>query len=386
MKSFAHARVHSSIVGSMALVALAVASIARADCPPTNTCYGNNALLNTTGSQNTGFGDSALLSNTTGNANTAIGYSALNFNTTGLYNTASGQLALYSNATGNDNTASGMQALYSNTTGSDNTAHGFQALFSNTTGTSNTASGINALYLNSTGKSNDASGYWALANNSTGSYNTASGAGALQSSSTGTRNVALGFQAGFALTTGSNNIMIGAQTKGKAADDGVIRIGRSDMQKKSFMAGVRGIQTDSSDAVEVFIDKNGQFGTIQSSARYKEDVQPLGDRSERLYALRPVSFKYKAADEDGSQPTQFGLIAEEVAGAFPELVVPGEDGKPETVKYHVLATLLLNELKKHHQVSQDQAAELTDLKLQVAAMAKVIERIDHAQSAAPQPR
>ena len=60
----------------------------------------------------------------------------------------------------------------------------------------------------------------------------------------------------------------------------------------------------------------------------------MGSVSERLLALRPVTFRYKTADEDGSKPVQFGLIAEEVAEAFPELVVYDEEGKPETVSYH----------------------------------------------------
>ncbi len=48
-----------------------------------------------------------------------------------------------------------------------------------------------------------------------------------------------------------------------------------------------------------------------------------------------MTFQYKEADEDGSKPVQFGLIAEEVAEAFPELVVYDEEGKPETVSYHL---------------------------------------------------
>ncbi len=47
----------------------------------------------------------------------------------------------------------------------------------------------------------------------------------------------------------------------------------------------------------------------------------MGDVSDRLLALRPVTFRYKEADDEGSKPIQFGLIAEEVAESFPELVV-----------------------------------------------------------------
>jgi hypothetical protein len=61
----------------------------------------------------------------------------------------------------------------------------------------------------------------------------------------------------------------------------------------------------------------------------------MGTASERLLALRPVMFQYKQANDDGSKPIQFGLIAEDVAEAFPELVVYNEKGKPETVAYHL---------------------------------------------------
>src|SRR6185436_7830886 len=92
-------------------------------------------------------------------------------------------------------------------------------------------------------------------------------------------------------------------------------------QKKTFIAGIRGVTTGASNATAVFIDGNGQLGIIKSSREVKEDIEPMGNVSERLYALRPVTFRYKEAHDDGSKPIEFGLIAEEVAEAFPELVV-----------------------------------------------------------------
>ena len=74
----------------------------------------------------------------------------------------------------------------------------------------------------------------------------------------------------------------------------------------------------------------------------------MGEVSERLLALRPVTFRYKEGSADGGKPIQFGLIAEEVAEVFPELAVYNQEGEPETIKYHLLAPLLLNELQKLH--------------------------------------
>ena len=119
--------------------------------------------------------------------------------------------------------------------------------------------------------------------------------------------------------------------------------------------------TGSTAAAAVFIDPNGQLGTIKSSRDVKEEILPMGNVSDRLLALRPVTFRYKQADDDGSKPIQFGLIAEEVAESFPELVVYDANGKPETVSYHLLATLLLNEF-------QEQAVRITALEAQSAEL------------------
>ena len=152
------------------------------------------------------------------------------------------------------------------------------------------------------------------------------------------------------ITTGSDNIILGAANQGVAAENGVIRIGNKTYQKKAFIAGIRGVTTGSATASTVFVDVNGQLGTIKSSRRYKEDIQSMDNVSEKLFGLRPVTFRYTQPFDDGSKPVQYGLIAEEVAEVMPELVVYGEDGKPETVSYHLLATLLLNEVQKDHRV------------------------------------
>ena len=102
------------------------------------------------------------------------------------------------------------------------------------------------------------------------------------------------------------------------------------------------------DAVTVVIDSAGQLGTVSSSRRYKEDIQDMADGSSGLLQLRPVTFRYTKEYQDGSQPLQYGLIAEEVAEVYPDLVVRNEDGQVETVQYRKLITMLLNELQKQY--------------------------------------
>ena len=84
----------------------------------------------------------------------------------------------------------------------------------------------------------------------------------------------------------------------------------------------------------------------------------MDSASERLLKLRPVTFRYKQENAVGEKPIQYGLIAEEVAEVFPELVVYNKDGQPETVAYHLLSAILLNELQKDHQRLAEQQAQL----------------------------
>ena len=348
--------------------------------PPATTGTGDTAIgdgalqANTTGLSNTAVGASALMSNTTGAGNTATGYQALFANTTGGSNTASGYRALYFNTTGTNNTASGDGALYHNTTGGGNTAIGENAMISNTTGGANTASGLQALSSNTTGVDNTASGVYALGNNTSGNDNTASGEYALLGNTTGDGNIAIGYDAGVNVTNTSNNIEIG--NLGSATDSGVIRIGTEGTQGSAFIAGIWGATTQSSGAVPVLVDSNGNLGVMSSSRRYKEDIQDMAEASSGLLRLRPVTFHYKKPYSDGSQPVQYGLIAEEVAEVYPDLVAHSADGQIETVKYQVLDSMLLNELQKQSATIAAQKEQIEDQQQQIRSLAERLTKLE----------
>jgi hypothetical protein len=344
-----------------------------------NTGVGYDALNpGTAGSDNTAIGAAALFSNTTGSANTATGNQALYSNSTASGNTATGNQALYFNTGGLGNTAMGDAALYFNT-GSSNTATGYQALNHNTTNCCNTASGYQALYTNTTGTGNTASGASALYSN-TNNDNTATGYQALYSNSTGSSNIAIGYQAGYNVT-GSNNIDVGNQ--GNGADSGTIRIGTANSQTSAFIAGIWGATTQSSGAVPVMIDSNGNLGTVSSSRRYKEDIQDMSDASSGLLHLRPVTFRYKKPFSDGSQPIQYGLIAEEVAEVYPDLVARSADGQIETVKYQVLGPMLLNELQKQNTTISAQKEQIRAQEQLIHALEERLARVEAAVQQIP---
>ena len=114
------------------------------------------------------------------------------------------------------------------------------------------------------------------------------------------------------------------------------------------------------------ITSTGQLGVLFSSARYKQDIQPMGEQSAKVQQLRPVTFHYK---EEPTGPLQYGLIAEEVAKVYPELVTRDADGRIEGVRYEELTPLLLNEI-------QQQQQEMATLRAQQAALAARLERIE----------
>jgi hypothetical protein len=275
--------------------------------------------------------------------NVANGGNALFSNTTGFINVASGTDALHSNTTGNWNVANGGNALYSNTTGYTNVANGTGALQANTTGNYNVANGGNALYSNTTGSSNVSNGTNALRSNTTGNNNIAVGYSALAGNKTGTNNIAIGNQAGNNVIGGSNNIYLGS---GATLDENAtLRLGG--VQTSAYIAGVYAKSTSNAAAsVPVYIDNTGKLGTLPSAQRYKDDIRDMNDASRRLLELRPVTYHYKQATADGSKPLEYGLIAEEVAKVYPDLVVRGKDGQIETVQYHKLTPMLLNEVQR----------------------------------------
>jgi len=329
--------------------------------PGFNTAEGDGALQSlTSGASNTAVGFDALFSNTAGSNNTATGIGALGSNTSGSDNTANGFGALLLNTIGTNNTAFGFQALFVNSTGFENAATGSRALFANTTGFHNTADGFFALSRNTTGNHNTANGDEALGSNTTGNFNTTDGAHSLESNIIGSGNTALGFGAGDNVTTANNVICIGAGISG------------AKVSNSCYIGSVFG-QTASGGAA-VFINSSGKLGTITSSRKFKEEIRPMAQASEVLFALKPVIFRYKKEIEPEKIP-QFGLVAEDVEAVNPDLVVRDKDGKVNTVRYEAINAMLLNEFLKEHRTVQELKQEMAALTATVKEQTVQIQRI-----------
>jgi hypothetical protein len=81
--------------------------------------------------------------------------------------------------------------------------------------------------------------------------------------------------------------------------------------------------------------------TESSSLKLKENVETSEGNLEKVVNLRPVTY-----NKIGSQTTELGLIAEEVAEVYPEFVQYDENGEPIGVNYSRLTAALIGAVKQ----------------------------------------
>ena len=354
MNPFIQLKTTAPLLMTLTLFCLGLLPQAQAVVPPPDGGYPNFT---------TAEGQNALLSLTTGVGNTAVGWSSLSSNAEGNFNTATGAGALLFN-TADENTAVGAAALLFNTTGFGNIAVGSSALLNNTTGRLNTAIGQRALNENTEGFGNTAIGDRVFRSNTTGNENTALGRVALSNNTSGDNNVALGVNAGSNVTTASNVICIGAEVEGANVSNHCF-IG-------NIYSNIQPIVGTNPDSVTITMSGRLGRGNV-SSRRYKHDIKPMERASDALYALRPVSFRYHK-EYDSTQKIAFGLIAEEVAEVYPDLVGRNPQGQPESVRYEQINAMLLNEFLKEHRKNEQQGRDIQEQEATIARLNATVAR------------
>jgi hypothetical protein len=261
------------------------------------------------------------LNNTTGRNNSAFGEEALRFNTTGSYNTAYGSYALYSNTTASDNTAVGYQAGYL-LTGERSVFVGRQAGQAMTTGSFNTIVG-------------DQAGY----NATTGTFNTFIGQGSGEAITTGSKNSILGKYNGnsggldirtadnyIVLSDGDGNPRAFINNSGQVFFDtvtatatagGTCILGPSSTGGPRIVTG-HATGTAGGNAYAQYmlagteigsVTQNGTTGVlynITSDYRLKNEQQPLTGAKEFIMALQPKKWQWWDGSGEG-----VGFIAHE---------------------------------------------------------------------------
>jgi len=372
------------------------------DCGNSNTFVGSQAGANNTGLQNTFAGYQAGYNNT---------YGGVGANVNAGGNSFYGTLAGFNNVGGFSDTFIGWQAGMSNVSAAGNTFVGNNAganmagvindgccntFVGNGAGlgtasyqaATNTCVGHGSCTsLGSGGNGNVAMGYYAGGATTTGVQNAFFGNTAGNANTTGNYNTYLGWSSGTSVAgSGSSNILIGSM--GATGDNNTIRIGTDGtgpaQQVNAYMAGILNTTTiptgtnypvciayDGSTGDKLFTVSTGCSSS--SSRRFKDNILDMGDSSSRLLQLRPVTFFYKPQYDDGSHVLQYGLIAEEVAQLYPEMVGYDKDGQPSSVRYQALAPMLLNELQKQNSQIAAQKEQIQAQEQQFGAKVRSLE-------------
>jgi hypothetical protein len=293
------------------------------------TCYIGGIAQSTPSSPSGGFlpvsvdGNTGLLTsgyNTVSSNNTILGNSSYNPTATGTFNTICGAQSGGSMTADASTCIFGAGSATFLSGGSSNCIIGTQSALSMTTDMDCIIIGTNAaLSLSGT------------------QQNIIIGNGAANSLTSGVQNLIFGYAAGGSYTgSESGNLLI--NSAGILGESLAIHIGdlTTSPAATCFIGGIHGVTVT---GTAVLCSTSGQLGTIASSRKYKENIVDIHDS---ILNLRPVKFNY-ISDKD--KAPVYGLIAEEVAESFPDLVFY-KNGEIDSVKYHEMPALLLAEIKK----------------------------------------
>lgn len=229
----------------------------------------------------------------------------------------------------------------------NNTGVGWQVGF-NLSGTGSPTGNLNCLF-----------GYQSGISLSTGFNNCAFGPGTLNNSSTGltgSYNIMIGTEAGAAFASSeSSNIYL--NNIGTLSDSNTLRIGAgtgsgNQQLAAAFISGIQGVVVAGATGVVIGTGAGptaDQLGTSSSSSRFKKVIVDMGNASEVLHKLRPVSFKWDPDSNKGLKNapsiTQYGLIAEEAAQYIPHAITCDKEGRPFNINYPDLIGMLINEIQ-----------------------------------------
>jgi hypothetical protein len=274
--------------------------------------------------------------------------------------TMNGQWSYNSNTSGAQTSTCTASGSYSTAMGKSTTASGYGSV---AMGEQNTASGSRAFAM----------GYWnnlASGENSVAmGYNTtASGSSSVAMGRNTTASANYSTAIGYKTTaSGNNSFAIGEETT--ASDYGSLSIGlynsvnssvttggsatAFDTDNAAFVVG-NGYVDDSdfmnpftvnSDAFVVYFNGNATLAgdlTINSDARLKDNIQPLGSTLDKLHQIEGKTYTFL---KDEEHTPKIGVLAQEVQAVFPELVTEGADGIL-SVNYQGLVPVLINAINE----------------------------------------
>ena len=287
---------------------------------------------------------------------TMNGQWSYNSNNTGVQVSGSIASGTASTAMGESTTAS---AIYSTSMGEFTTASGGPSTAmgagTNATGITSTAMGDGATasgdYSTAMGEFTTASGDYSTAmgllTNASGDYSTAMG------SVTNASDYA-------SLSIGRYNSVNSTVTAGGSATS-------FDTDNAALVIGNGTGSSTKSDAFVVYFNGNATLSgdlTINSDARLKDNIQPLGSTLNKLHQIEGKTYSFK---KDEEHTPKIGVLAQEVQAVFPELVTEGGDGIL-SVNYQGLVPVLINAINEQDAKMSEQDAKMSEQDAKIAAL------------------
>jgi hypothetical protein len=124
-------------------------------------------------------------------------------------------------------------------------------------------------------------------------------------------------------------------------------------------------------------DGTGLVGTCSSDRRLKKDITPFGRMLDKVTALQPVHYFWRASEfperHFGNSRT-YGLVAQDVEQVLPELVATDSDGY-KAIDYSKLPLLTIQavkDLKSENDALKQRVAELEPLARRVAELERLM--------------
>jgi len=147
-----------------------------------------------------------------------------------------------------------------------------------------------------------------------------------------------------------------------------------DTDNAAFVIGNGTLWNATSDAFVVYFNGNATLAgdlTINSDARLKDNIQPLGSTLDKLHQIEAKTYSFKK-DEDHTP--KIGVLAQEVQAVFPELVTEGADGIL-SVNYQGLVPVLINAINEQELKMSEQDAKIAALEAKNSTLSEVNTRL-----------
>jgi Chaperone of endosialidase len=121
----------------------------------------------------------------------------------------------------------------------------------------------------------------------------------------------------------------------------------------------------------------GIVGVCSSDRRLKKDITPFGPTLNKLTALQPVHYFWRASEfpeRHFGNGQNYGLVAQDVEQVIPEIVATDSDGYKavDYTKLPLLTIQAVKELKAENDTLKERVAELEPLKQRVAELERLV--------------